>query len=258
MTLVSDIITDAYRQSNLLAIGVAPKDPQNAEGLRYLNRIVKSVFGNEAGDPLTTFPLGRQNIARPSGFPNWGNDPSGEWFVPKNTRLILNLDAETGVYLPPNPNDGCRFAVTDAAGNLSTYPLVVYGNGRKIEGADTLPLSENSLVREWFYREDVGQWVRATPLAIDDSLPFPEEFDDFFITMLAIRLNPAYGVAIDGQSQMALQRARTQMRARYKQEIPMRAQEALVRLPDVFLGRDAGHFYDPSQPNFGDNGGRPW
>lgn len=258
MTLLSDIITDAYRQSNLLAIGQTPTTPQNTEGLRYLNRIVKSVFGNEAGDPLTTFPLGGYNISRPSGFPNWGNDPGGEWYVPKNTRLILNLDATTAVYLPPNPNDGCRFAINDTAGNLETFSIIVHGNGRQIENVATLVLSENSLVREWFYREDVGKWVRATPLVIDDELPFPEEFDDFFITMLAIRLNPAYGVALDGQSQMALQRARTQMRARYKQDIPMRAQEGLVRLPNVALGRDAGHFYDPSQPNFGDNGGRPW
>lgn len=258
MTVVADIITDAYRQSNLLAIGVAPTTDQNTEGLRYLNRIVKSVFGNEVGDPLTAFPLGRQNVARPSDFPAWGNDPGSEWYVPNNTRLILNLDTATSVYLTPRPHDGCRFAVNDTAGNLASNPLTVYGNGRKIEGLDSIDLSDNSMNREWFFREDIGQWVRVTPLAVSDDAPFPDEFDDFFITMLAIRLNPAYGVAIDGQSQMALQRARTQMRARYKQEIPMRAQEGLVRLPNVALGRDAGHFYDPSQPNFGDNGGRPW
>lgn len=257
MTTVSDIITDAYRQSNLLAIGVSPTAAQQAEGLRYLNRIVKSVFGNEVGDPLTSLPLGRQNINRPSNYPAYGDQPSGDWFVPKNTRLILNLDNPVAVYLPPNPDDGCRFAVNDTTGNLSTTPLTVHGNGRKFEGLDQVDLTEDGMNREWFFREDLGNWVRCSPVVIGGDHPFPEEFDDFFITMLAIRVNPAYGVALDGQSQMALQRARTQMRARYKQHVPTRLPYALTQLPDVLRGRDN---WEPVgyQPQFGDDGGRQW
>lgn len=100
MTLIADLITDAYRQSNLLALGTTPSQLQQDEALRYLDRIVQSVFGIEVGEPLTAIPLGRQNISRPSGYPGWGNDPGGEWFVPKNTRLILNLDQSVTVYLP--------------------------------------------------------------------------------------------------------------------------------------------------------------
>jgi hypothetical protein len=49
LTLVSEIITDAFRQSNLVAVGTTPTTEETTEALRYLNRIVKSVFGNEAG-----------------------------------------------------------------------------------------------------------------------------------------------------------------------------------------------------------------
>ena len=62
MATVYQIIVDAYRQSNLNAVGIAPTQLQEDEGLRYLNRIVKSVFGNEAGDRLVAFPIGREGI----------------------------------------------------------------------------------------------------------------------------------------------------------------------------------------------------
>ena len=259
MTLISDLITDAYRQSNILALGAAPTSLQQDEALRYLDRIIQSVFGIEVGEPLVAFPLGRQNISRPSDYPNWGNDPGGEWFVPKNTRLILNLDQSVTVYLPPNPDDGCRFAVNDIAGTLGTVSLTVVGNGRNIENAPSISLDEANLNREWFFREDLGTWVRCTPLGLTDELPFPREFDDFFITMLAIRLNPAYGVALDPQSQMALDRARTLMRSRYRQEVPVRPPLGLARLPHVT--RDRGEFYTGlgiDQPSLGDIGRTLW
>lgn len=113
--------------------------------------------------------------------------------------------------------------------------------------------------REWFFREDLGTWVRCTPLTITDELPFPREFDDFFITMLAIRLNPAYGVALDQQSQLVLDRARTSMRARYRQEKPARPPIALSRLPHVT--QDRGEFYSDfglNQPSLGDIGRTLW
>ena len=258
MTTISDLITDAYRQGNLIALGVTPSVPQQEEALRHLDRIVQGVFGAEVGDPLTALPLGRQNISRPSGYPPWGDDPGGDWFVPKNTRLILNLDRDVSVYLPPNPDDGCRFAVNDTSGTLGTVTLTVHGNGRNVEGSPTLALDEASLNREWFFREDLGTWVRSTPLSIDADMPLPSKFDDFFITMLAIRLNPAYGVALDAQSQAGLERARTLMRAQYKQRMPTRPPIELSRLPNVT--RDRGDYYDErwGQPNLGDLGRTLW
>lgn len=259
MTLTSDIITDAFRQSNLLAIGVAPTVLQQAEALRYLNRIVKSVFGNEVGDPLTAFPIGRDNISRPAGYPWWDNVPSNDWFVPKNTRVMLNLNNTVSLYLHPDPDDGSRFAAIDASGNLATYPTTVVGNGRTIEGALSIVLDTDGFDGEWLYRADLGNWQKALPLVYADTFPFPEEFDFFFIIQLSMALNPTFGIQMDQQTQATYARARSQLRARYTQNIPVRSELALIRPAKVAADRDQwGNTYWLYQPNAMFDKGWPW
>src|SRR3546814_16812570 len=93
MTLVSQIITDSFRKSNLIAIGTTPTAAQQTEALRYLNRMVKSVFGDEVGETLTALHIGALNIDSTSGYPWWDTVPDGEWFVPKNNRACFNVVA---------------------------------------------------------------------------------------------------------------------------------------------------------------------
>lgn len=260
MTLVSEIITDAFRQSNLVAVGVEPTDAEKTEALRYLNRLLKSVFGNEAGDPLTAFPIGRQNIQRPAGFPWYGEVPSEDWFVPLNVRVMMNLDKSVPLYLHPLPNNGARFAAIDVTGALSQNPVTIYGNGRLIEGQQSITLDEDSLDAEWFYRDDLANWIRYSPLAEGDIFPFPAEFDDYFITMLAIRLNPSYGIALDPQSAEIMRRSKTQLQARYTQKIPMKSEVGLLRLSRMAADRDQWRDYDswPYDPTTMFNVGRPY
>lgn len=251
MTLTNQIITDAFRQSNLLALGVEPTDAQKTEALRYLNRLVKSVFGNEAGDPLTAFPIGRNGINRPAGYPWYDITPDNEWFVPENTRLMFNLDRKNvELYLHPAPNDGARLGVKDASRNISEYPIVLSGNGNYIEGEASITLDEDGYEAEWFYRADLANWMKSSPLEEDTIFPFPEEFDDFFISMLAVRLNPSYGASLDPQSQVILDRSRSQLRARYTQEETALPELALLRPPRVSQDRDVWgttySFYEPS------------
>lgn len=238
MTTVSQIITDAYRQGNLIAKGTTPTSAEQAEGLRYLSRIVLSVFGSEAGEELLPFAIGRENISRPGGYPWYNTVPDNDWFVPKNLRLMLNLQESIDFYLHPEPNDGSRFAINDVAGNLATYNATVHGNGRNIEGSPTVTLSTNSSIIEWFYREDLGNWVRYAPIAIDDEFPFPEKFDDFFITELALRINPSHGVALDQQAAASHARAKRQLTAKYRQIIPTASELALIRLAKVSYQRE--------------------
>lgn len=250
MTLVSQIITDAYRQGNLIAKGASPTAIEEVEGLRYLSRIVKSVFGNEAGEDLLPFPVGRGNISRPSGYPWYDDVPDNNWYVPKNIRLMLNLDNELSVYLHPDPDDGSRFGVTDISGNLSTYNLTVYGNGRNIDGSDSVVLNTDGDIGEWFYREDTGNWTRYTPLSVTDEFPFPEEFDDYFVTMLALRLNPGYGIQLDPQSSEILRRSKRQLVSRYFQTIPTASELGLLRLSKLDSLRDqwkdSYHYNNPN------------
>lgn len=250
MTTVYQIIVDAYRQSNLIAIGVSPTNLQETEALRYLNRIVKSVFGNEAGEQFQPVPIGRNNINKPSGYPWYNNTPDGNWFIPKNARLMLNLDESLSLYLHPRPDDGSRFAISDASRNLATYPLTINGNGNYIEGATSITLNTNDADIEWFYRTDLANWVKSSPLTMFDTFPFPEEYDDFFILMLAFRLNPAYERTLDPQSQVVLERSKSQLRARFTQSIPTGSELGLVRLSKMSADRDQWNtdnsFYNPS------------
>lgn len=260
MTTAYQIIVDAYRQSNLIALGVAPTQLQEVEALRYLNRIVKSVFGNEVGDALEGFPVGSKNISRPSGYPWWNTVPDNDWFVPKNTRVMLNLDTSgVNLYLHPAPDPGSRFAINDAAGTLATYPVTVYGNGNMFEGNTSLTLNTSGLEAEWFYREDLSNWVKYAPLELFDTFPFPEEFDDYFIILLAFRLNPAYERQLDPQSTEMLRRSKSQIRSRYVQDIPVRSELGLIRPSKMAADRDQwGNTYWLYQPNSMFDKGWPW
>src|SRR3546814_10657240 len=86
-----------------------------------------------------------------------------------------------------------RLAVVDVAGNLATNTVTLHGNGRLIEGANTVLLNTNGIDKEWFYRADTANWVTYAPLIEDATFPFPEEFDNYFILMLAMEINSTYG-----------------------------------------------------------------
>jgi hypothetical protein len=249
MTTVTEIITDAYRKGNLVALGASPSDNQNTEALRYLNRIVKSVFGNEAGDKFTSLAIGSHNYSRPSGYPWYPTTPDDtDWFVPANTRVMFNLTETVNLYLTPHPDDGARFAAIDVSGNLSTYPVTIYGNGRSIESSPSIILNTNNTDTEWFYRADTGNWIKYASLLIDDTFPFPSEFDDYFIIELALRLNPSYGTTIDDQSTAVHNRSKVQLRARYRQTTEMQSELALLRMPKVAIDRDNfGQTVSPSE-----------
>jgi len=258
MTLVSSIINDSLRETNIIALGQAPTSDQNTEGLTRLQALVSSVLGNEAGENLYPFPVGKNEINAPKGYPWYANEVPGDIFLPVNLRLMFNLDGEGSANLHPKPSDGARMGVVDVSQTLGTYPFVIYGNGRSIEGSDTITLDESGISREWFYRGDLGNWVRVTDIALTDEMPFPKEFDDMFVIMLASRLNPRYGQTLDPDSRSMLVRARGQFRARYKQDIQMPVEDALLYLSGDY--RYGGRYPNRSfaDPNDLFNAGYPY
>lgn len=241
MTLISTIIRDAYRESNLIAISADPTSNEQDEGLRLLNRYVLSLFGNEAGDPLTSIPIGSNNIDRPQGFPGYEGQPTGNWFVPVDSRLILNLTSTETVYLHPRPHDGARFSFIDKSNNLSTRNLIVDANGYTISGATSATFNTNGLANEYFFRVDIGDWSIVSPLVSGDESPFPQKFDDLLIVGLAMRLNPRNGVAIDPQSVEAFRMNQRKFRATYGQSINMPSEEGLLRTPGTRRSRWSGY-----------------
>jgi hypothetical protein len=254
MTLVSDIIRDAYRESNLIAIGTEPSGAQTDEALRLINRIVSSVYGNEEGEELTAFPLGSNDISRPAGYPWYDQAPGWDWFVPPNSRLVCNLSAALTVFLSPNPDDGDRFGVQDISGNLSTYPLTVVGNGRNISGSPSVVFSTDGTNVEYMFRGDLGDWVVVTPLEGSSLWPFPDEFDDMFVIMLAMRVNPRNDTPTAPESVAALKRSTTQFKARYRQHREVGSELGLVKT----LGNRYPYGYDNTQSESLFNSGYPY
>lgn len=257
-TLVSSIIQDALRETNLIPLGVTPTTDQSAEAFRRLSTIVSSVLGNEGGEALTPMPLGQTNVQSPSGYPWWNNNLPGNVFVPVNTRIMCNLSGAGLVNLHPKPHDGARMGIVDVAGNFATNHLTINGNGRLIEGQNQMVYSTNSQIKEWFYREDLGNWVVVSPLDSAGSMPFPPEFDDMFIVMLAMRLNPRYGQTIHPASMLALKSAMSKFSARYKQSDTIEpVEDGLLYTTNFhrFLGRfanntygDANNFFNTGYP----------
>lgn len=205
MTLVSNIIKNAYRETNLIAIGVTPNGNEITEALDRLNAIVMSTVGNEVGDGLDDLTLGG----------TYDQSFLCSNYIPDDARLILNLSSAKTLNLDPHPYEGQRLSFKDIGGNIATYNLTITGNGRLIEGAASLVLNANSDSRQWMYRSDTGNWMRITDLLSSDPLPFPEEFDDYFITMLAMRLNPRNSAVTGPDTILALKRSRNQLRGRY-------------------------------------------
>lgn len=322
MTLVSDIITQSLRESNLVAVGEEPTTAEADEALTRLNSIILSVLGNEIGYILedwnisnnttsatgqvlfTGIPTAAQtltigsevytfraaravpfevtigvdatatgnnlvtaldldsnlvtgsnvtgmvtltsqapgvagnsialsetasNTAVSGAFLTGGTEeteilkPSGfsqviaGFTVQPQSRLICNLTVPTTFYLDPQPQDGQRLSVVDASDNFDINSLTLNGNGRLIEDATTLELDTALDRRQWVYRSDQSNWISIVPLDADDEMPFPEEFDDYFIIMLASRLNPRYGKPLTAESAARLDQQRTQLFYRYNQ-----------------------------------------
>jgi hypothetical protein len=217
-SIVSDIITDAYRESNLIAISASPTSPQATEALRRLETLIFSTFGNEVGYDFEDWTVvSATDIRKPSGVALTAAEAAA-WVLNPQGRLQCNLSADTTIKLDPYPTDGQRFKVIDVLGNFATNNLTLDGNGRSISGAATLVLSTDNVRKEFFYRADLGEWVEISDLELTDPMPFPPDFDDFFTTSLAMRLNPRYGREIPEEAMQRYLMQRNQLIIRYDQQ----------------------------------------
>lgn len=228
MTLVSSILLQAYRESNLVALGTSTLNAnQEAEALGRLQAIIPSVLGWEAGENLKQWNVGT------AGYQDPPDSLRQEiWkYPPINATLVLNLTSAETIYFPEKPSDGARIAVQDLGNNLATYNVVLNGNGRLIEGTRTQTLNISGSNRTWMYRADLGDWKRVSTVAASDEMPFPIEFDDMFIIMLALRLNPRYGRKMDEQTALILRRSQQMFKARYCQAEDIEFSPDFVRNP---------------------------
>jgi hypothetical protein len=242
-TLISTIISDAYRESNLTGLGQTPTDAEMAEGLVLLNRFIDSLWGAEMGENLINIPFGLKNVITTDIIPLYYNDLLNS-YLPVNTRLLCNLEGPETVTLAPQPFDGSRMQFVDVSGNFQTFPLTVQGNGRNILGNPTIVLSDNNYNTFFFYRADLANWMKVNDLALTDVSPFPEEFDDFLIIGLADRINVRNGITMSPESVGRFKRCKGQFYARYAQTPEVPSEQGLIRIPSnkVYRNYDAYTF----------------
>lgn len=257
MTLVSSLIRDAYRESNIVALKQNPTTEESAEALGRLQVIVNSVYGFEVGEPLSDWPVGLEGVQFPTEIV-WNEEM---WRRPViNVRLIAASATAQTVYMPANPFNGSRVALIDPANRLAAAPLTINGNGRTIEGSQNFVANTNGLTKMWLYRADTGNWTPLTPMALVDQFPFPDEFDDYFVTHLAMRLNPRYGRSMAAESLEALNRGLVRLQAMFRQPGITPTDPALIFLAEQYNG--SRNMRGMSAQMIGDRGfwgvGRGW
>lgn len=243
MTLASSIIQDAYREGNLIAVGVSPTSAEQVEALRKLNRFIAGVYGEELGENLADWPIPLPQRTAPiaANFPQlpypMGLDGdlmgvplvsslSNEFafYPPSNSRIIFG--GVTGTcYFPEAPSDGARMAIVQGSGagdsGTDGAVLTLNGNGRTVAGAATSTFTWHTAPTtpvQFLYRADLGDWTVVNfSLALTDPIPFPFEMDDLWVCYLQIRLAPGYGKQVSAETEKTAMRMMKKLKARYRQ-----------------------------------------
>ena len=236
MTTARALITAAFREGNLIPIGSTPTVDETAEALERLNRYVRGVFGYEMGENLADWivPAPQRTAPIAANYPQGpyptsvdasllsfplAADPSRSItpYPPKNSRLVWGGKIPMRIYFPEQPDDGSRMGLFAAAQADVTALLTLDGNGRTIEGAPSQDQPLPVLSREWLYRGDIGDWRRVQDMQLDDECPFPNEFDDLWITLLCVRLAPRYNKPTSPETQKIGLDALKRLKTRYRQ-----------------------------------------
>jgi hypothetical protein len=200
------------------------------EGLDKLLTIISGVFGEEVGSLFQDVNYGNDGVEA-----TYSLDSNREIFIDNSYarpsyRLLVNSTSAKTVYLDPAPYDGARFAVIDVGMNFTTAPITIVADTRKIEGSKQVVLNTDGTNVSWFYRADLAEWIRVSPLDLDSNLPFPTEFDDYFIIKLATRLYPRYLVSTAAETMMHFRELQRKFRSRYSTSQEMNSEVALYRL----------------------------
>lgn len=236
MTTARALITSAYREGNLIAIGATPNENEIAEALPRLNRYVRGVFGYEMGEQLLdwTVPAPQRTANVAANYPQAPYPTSTDMNVlafplatdaslsitpypPKNSRLVWGGKSDMKVFFPEAPDDGSRMGVVASSQADAAKVLTLDGNGHLVEGLPTIPQPTPVVPREWLYRADLGDWKRVTDMLIDGECPFPPEHDDLWICLLAVRLAPRYSKTISQETQAIAAVALKRLKTRYRQ-----------------------------------------
>lgn len=219
--IASDIVTQGYREGNIIPVGTSPSAGELAEGLSALNSLVDALFGFELGEQLYEWPVPPPQrtasvAARYPLAPGACDLPATVWpYPPCNTRLMASNTTATTVYFPEKPNDGARMGLVNIGMSAT---LTLDANGRKIETALTKAMTFGATTtHKWLYRSDTGNWVALVALIAADASPLPSEFDNLLICGLNIRLSPRHGKTASSETVATYNSQLQKLKARYRQ-----------------------------------------
>lgn len=230
MATASEIITSAYREANHRAIGDStPTTNELSEALVLLQALSDSLFPLVVGTKIQSWwvPWPQKNAARAANYPQAPGDsgiqaPNAVENPPANVRLMMKNTSAKRIYFQYQPDDGAIMDYVDV-GHTATVTLDANGALFGLTGSDTeveitsdFPTNRNPH-RRWIYRADAGSWVEVEALALENDLPYPSWFDDYFITALTVRLSPRFGADPRAATLMRLKDMTVFLRGMYHQ-----------------------------------------
>jgi hypothetical protein len=210
---IRNIVTEAFRENNLIQVGDTPDGAEYVEAEKLLVKFIYSLFGYELGDRLQNF----------SEF-----DPTIK--LPPNSRIIITSESPSYVELRDDPKDGERFSVIDPEGLLSlsnTFEVRVPSGTIQWENLAVLNLGY--IDATWFYRAETGNWFPVNNLTSDDESPLPQEFDDLLSLWLAMRIAPRMGAQTKPETVQVYSRIKKMLTSRYKQVVKENSELGLYR-----------------------------
>ncbi len=228
-TLISQIITDAFFNDNIVPLNGTPTTAEQTRALRLLQQIVDEWVTSCAGELLNDWRIPGDTATAPvTGQQRDPRDPYGDNAIatvypypPINHRLVTKITSAQTVYMPQYPNDGSIIDLADAGS--SSVNLTLDANGRKIESAATVVLDPSAVgERRWFFRADLQNWQRMTTLT-NDSVgvsPFPSKYDALLAAETTIRLLAGLGKSPSESTLGIRDRGLTKFKAQYKQYTP--------------------------------------
>lgn len=201
MTTCLSIVTSALRVCRVIGAGQTPPAGDAADAMSALQRRIRHLAGYGAAYPY------RQRVV--SGSHTIHRDDMGADCVVTATATLT---------LPENPRPGARVRVRALPG----VTVTVARNGLLIAGAASDATVSAGAMAEWMFRDDLGSWNLISALSLSDEMPYPDEFDDAWIYILAAVIGPEYGSNHElSQTQIAhAQHGYTRLAAKYVPSLP--------------------------------------
>ena len=238
---VASIVSRAYREANITALGTAPTAAQATEGVDNLNSFMSTMLGSDIGEPLADWiaPVPQRTAPAAANWPQGrgidnlpprGHSAGEAPYPPINSRIVWGGKTQT-VYMPESPDNGSRLSLVQssgaATGGADGDVLTIDGNGRYIAATGATPpvVTTNQftfavaapVAADWLYVAAYGFWAPIGTLALGDLMTFPPDYDDYFAIGLAVRLAPKYSKSVTVESQAAYLANQTKVKAEFAQ-----------------------------------------